>query len=447
MSGPGLPCVHCGLCLDTCPTYRVLGTEADSPRGRISIMEGIRSGELELDDAAALHLSRCLGCLACETACPSGVSFGRRIEEFRPKLLARQDAGAVWKNVARKAYTSDLAVDTGLRVAGLLDRVGLGPMRRRIPGVGLLPEAEAGVDAAVSPLRRSHRHQPLRARARAAVLTGCVGDRLMPGINRDTVEVLQRNGIEVVDVSGQVCCGALAMHSGRHAEAAALAATNSAVFAAADIDFIVTTAAGCGAMMRDYSHVLAGTDDQSRAFELVERTRDICELLVEIDFDRPRRTLESSGPVAYHDACHLLHAQGISAAPRKVVEAAFGRAPVDLGENAICCGSAGSYNVDHPVLSAQLGSRKAELARERKASVVAVANVGCLLQISQAVATAGLTTEVRHPVQLLAQAYRLSDAAESQASRRRAAAGRMAADAPAAEDVVLQTGSAEDPRR
>lgn len=413
MSGPGLPCVHCGLCLDTCPTYRVLGTEADSPRGRIYMMEAIGSGELELDDQAALHLSRCLGCLACETACPSGVSFGRRIEEFRPKLAKRRHSDTAWKNVARKVYTNDNLVDTGLRVAELLDRTGLGAMRRKIPGLGLLPgsagAALATADADVSPLRRSHHHQPLRARARAALLTGCVGDRLAPGINRDTVEVLQRNGVEVVEVPGQRCCGALPMHSGRHAEAEEMAVSNVLAFNTADIDFVVTTAAGCGAMMRDYAHVLRGTGQELAGSELAESSRDICELLVELDFEKPSRTLDVGGEVAYHDACHLLHARGISEAPRLVCEAALGRAPVDLGENAICCGSAGSYNLDHPVLSSELGARKAELARERKAALIAVGNVGCLLQISRSLAMAGLDAEVRHPVQLLAEAYRLSN--------------------------------------
>jgi glycolate oxidase iron-sulfur subunit len=242
-----------------------------------------------------------------------------------------------------------------------------------------------------------------------AVLTGCVADRVLPDINRDTVEVLQRNGIEVVEVAGQQCCGALALHAGLTSDAVELAAANANALAGSDIDFVVTTAAGCSAMLRDYAHVLAGTSAAGRGEELASMSRDICELLVEIGFDAPARPLEARGNVAFHDACHLLHAQGISSAPRRVCEVALGRAPVDLGENAICCGSAGSYNIDHPVLSAEIGARKAELARERKATVVAVANVGCMLQIGQAVALAGLPTLVKHPVQLLAEAYRRSD--------------------------------------
>lgn len=413
MSGPGLPCVHCGLCLDTCPTYRVLGSEADSPRGRILLMEGITKGELQLDDQAALHLSRCLGCLACETACPSGVSYGRRLEEFRPRLAERQDANAAWKNAARRVYTNDAMVDAGLRVAGLLDRVGLGSARRKVAGLGLLPGEAADASADVSPLRRSRVHQPVRARARVAVLTGCVGDRLRPDINRDTVEVLQRNGLEVVEVPGQRCCGALDLHAGRRGAAVEAATANAIAFDGADVDFVVSTAAGCGAMLKDYEHLLAGSDAADEAGALVAKARDVCELLVELGFEKPARPLPVQGTVAYHDACHLLHARGISSAPRAVCEAATGRAPVDLGENAICCGSAGSYNLDQPALSAELGSRKAELARERKARIIAVGNVGCMLQIARAVATAGLPSVVRHPVQLLAEAYRAADAADA----------------------------------
>ena len=180
MSDPGLPCVHCGLCLEACPTYRVLGTEADSPRGRIYIMESIERGEIEMDADAALHLSRCLGCLACESACPSGVSYGRRIEQFRPRLAERRDAGQMWKNVTRKVYENESMVSAGLQVAALLDRAHLGAIRRKVPGLGLLPAADRDETARLSPLRRSQMHQPLRPRARAAVLTGCIGDRLMP---------------------------------------------------------------------------------------------------------------------------------------------------------------------------------------------------------------------------------------------------------------------------
>jgi glycolate oxidase iron-sulfur subunit len=274
----------------------------------------------------------------------------------------------------------------------------------------LLPASTdaAATTTALSPLRRSRTPQPLRARARVAVLTGCVGDELAPDINRDTVEVLQRNGIEVVEAPGQGCCGALAMHSGRRDEAVELARANVQAFSAAGaIDFVVTTAAGCGAMMHEYAHMLAGVDeDGGRA--LASRCRDVSEVLVEVGLQMPARPL-SLGVVAYHDACHLLHARGVASAPRRLVEAATGSAPIDLGENAICCGSAGSYNLDQPALADELGRRKAQLARQRAASVVAVANIGCMMQIGRHMALSGHAARVAHPIQLLAEAYRRSD--------------------------------------
>ena len=409
--------MHCGLCLDTCPTYRLLGTEADSPRGRIYIMEAITRGELELDDHAATHLSRCLGCLACETACPSGVSFGRRIDEFRPKLAARGGVESVLKKSAQAVYTNPSLVELGLRGAAMLDRSGLGGLRRHVPGAGLLPSSpatdaggnEEHADWKVTPLRRSRTHQPLRARLRVALLTGCVGDQMVPQINRDTVEVLQRNRIEVVEMPGQGCCGALALHSGRREEAVSQARCNLEAFSRLDdVDAFITSAAGCGAMVRDYAHLLAGTDAAEEAQAFSALCRDICELLVEVGFVAPSRPLTSAGPVAYHDACHLLHARGIASAPRKICEAATGAPPVDLGENNLCCGSAGSYNIDHPQLATELGRRKAKLARQSTPTTVAVGNVGCMMQIARALALEGVSAAVRHPVQLLAAAYRQS---------------------------------------
>ncbi|HYC56401.1 MAG TPA: (Fe-S)-binding protein [Candidatus Binatia bacterium] len=412
MDDLGLPCVHCGLCLDTCPTYRVLGTEADSPRGRIYIMESVRRGEIPLQGEAAEHLSRCLGCLACETACPSGVSFGRRIEEFRP-LLIEQRSGTekLRKDALQKVYADPRMLSLGLRAAHVADRIGLSSVRRRIPGFGLLPAASQSdpADASLSPLRRSRLSQPLRARARAAVLTGCVGDQIAPDINRDTVEVLQRNGVEIVEAGGQVCCGALALHSGRTDEAVALARTNVEAFARAqDVDFVVTTAAGCGAMMHEYAHLLRATEAATGAAALAARCRDVTEVLVDLGLQMPSRPL-ALGVVAYHDACHLLHARGVAKAPRLVVEAAIGKPPVDLGENAICCGSAGSYNLDQPELADALGRQKAHLARQRSADVVAVGNIGCMMQIGRHLALAGIPARVAHPIQLLAQAYRASE--------------------------------------
>ncbi len=412
----GLPCVHCGLCLDTCPTYRVLGTEADSPRGRLYIMKAIHDGTVDLDADARRHLDGCLGCLACETACPSGVSYGRHIDAFRPLLHEAGPRRSVLGRIAERVQTGERAFSAALAAATVLDRVGLSRVRRRIPAFGLLPgKAATSGRQALDPIGRSHVHQPVHPRARVALLTGCIGDRALPGINRDAVEVLQRNGIEVVNVAEQGCCGALPQHEGRHDEARRLARVNVDAFAACfdrgkeqgPIDYVVTTASGCGSMMREYAHVLGEDRERRESADLVARkTRDICELLCEIGFEKPTVPDHLRERVAYHDACHLAHACKVIDAPREVCEAATGIAPVDLGENSICCGSAGSYNLRHPELADLLGMRKAELAAERRATTVAVGNSGCMLQIARALALAKVKAVVRHPIELLAETYR-----------------------------------------
>lgn len=402
----GLPCVHCGLCLHTCPTYRVLGTEADSPRGRIYIMESVARGELELDADAAGHLDGCLGCLACETACPSGVSFGTRIEAFRPRLRASGPA-AWWRSLAGTVLGNGALVRAGMEAAGALDRLGLIRMRSRIPGLGVYPRAGNPRRLHGSgPLARSRIAPPAQPRIRVALLTGCVGDTLLPSINSAAVEALHRNRVAVIDVQGQGCCGALARHQGELEQSLHLVRANVRAFAAAPVDRIVTTAAGCCAMMRDYGELLADDRELADAARRVAAaTRDVHELLVEIGFDAPSEPAPVRLPVRYHDACHLLNACGVAAAPRAVLEAATGQPPTDLGDNEICCGSAGRYNVDHPRMAAALGRRKADLAAKARAGTVAVANVGCLLQIGQALARDGIDADVRHPIELLAEAY------------------------------------------
>ncbi|MFT4570330.1 MAG: glycolate oxidase iron-sulfur subunit [Hyphomicrobiaceae bacterium] len=407
-----LPCVHCGLCLDACPTYRVLGTEGDSPRGRIYIMEAITRGEVPLDAGAAAHLDSCLGCLACETACPSGVSFGERIEKFRPRLRPRTGLRGRWRDLTRDLYDDERMLRIGLKTARILDTLGLARLRRKVPGLGILPgreRSDAGSDT--TPLRRSRVQQPGYPRLRAALVGRCGADVIAPAINRAAVEVLQRNNVEVVEVAGAGCCGALDLHGGDEDEARALIAANTRALALAiekeKIDVIVTTAAGCGAAVRDYGRFTAAMDNElARLGAMVsERARDICELLVEIEFERPEIPAGAEKRIAYHDACHLLNGCGITDAPRAVVEAAMGVPPIDLGENSICCGSAGRYNLDHPAMADTLGGRKAELVKACGADTVAVGNVGCILQISKSLAQAGHKAQVKHPVELLADAY------------------------------------------
>ncbi|MFQ5477678.1 MAG: (Fe-S)-binding protein [Candidatus Binatia bacterium] len=400
-----LSCVHCGLCLNACPTYRVLGTEADSPRGRLYLMEAVGDGSQSLDAATTAFLDRCLGCLACESACPSGVAFGRRMQSFRPRLrpglLTRVGRSAVLTLAERPGLLRFLG-----RAARVLDFMGLERLRSRVPGLGLMPGRE----------RQNHGGFPSGADGggggrpndgpRAAVLRGCVGDALTPSIGRAAVAVLVANGIESVAVAGQRCCGALFAHGGRLDRALELARLNVEAFEAVGVEYVVTTAAGCGAFIREYGDMLADQGEVApAALRLSSKVRDISELLVDRGLRYPRPLPQPSEPVAYHDACHLLHARGIGLAPRLVIEAATGTPPMDLGENEICCGSAGSYNIDHPRLAWALGARKAELLRESLAATVCVGNVGCLLQLGRAARAAGLELRLFHPVELLAQAY------------------------------------------
>ncbi len=408
MEDLGLPCVHCGLCLNTCPTYRVLGTEADSPRGRIYIMEAVKRGALELDADARAHLDACLGCLACETACPSGVSYGARIEEFRPQLREGMLAQLRYKFIDATAVRGR-GLDFALGFARLMDSAGLERLRRYLPALDVLPgrtsETTRGTTCAdLSPLMRSSVAAPTTPRLRVGLLTGCASDRMLPEINRDCVEVLHRNGIAVIDVQGQGCCGALSLHAGDAINAKRLARANARAFASSNLDFVVTTAAGCTATQRDSARLLHGADSG-----LGERTRDVCELLVEAGFKLPANTVGRGTNVAYHDACHLAHGCSITDAPRAVVAAATGRPPTDLGENEVCCGSAGSYNIEHPLMGRRLGDRKAELVDQAGIDLLAVGNAGCILQITRSLRARAMPTRVVHPVQLLADAYRASE--------------------------------------
>jgi len=383
-----------------------LGTEADSPRGRIYLMTAISSGEMSLDHNAIGHLDGCLGCLACETACPSGVSYRHRIEEFRPRIHAAVRRNP-WRRIVAAASADPRLLRFALRVARVMDTLGLARLRRRLPGLDLLPAARAAYDGVErTPRSRSRIPAPEQPRMRVGLLAGCVGDALRPSINRAAVEVLHRNGIEVVEIEDIGCCGALAMHAGRESDALELARRNARAFADAGVERFVTTAAGCGAMLRDYGRLLRNDADHcDAARRMAANTRDVSELLVEAGFARPSRQPLESKRVVYHDACHLLHASGIADAPRSVVSSAIGRRPTDLGDNMLCCGSAGSYNIDHRAMGLELGRHKAALARDIGADVISVGNIGCILQLERAAALEGIRVRVAHPVELLAEAY------------------------------------------
>jgi glycolate dehydrogenase iron-sulfur subunit len=398
-----LDCVHCGICLPQCPTYRVLGQEMDSPRGRVYLMRAATEGRIGLTDNFLLHMDRCLGCRACETACPAGVPFGRLIEETRgqiernaPRRLGRRILGRLLLGVLpeprRLAFLLALArlyqrlgLQRLVRGSGLLGRFPrLSAMERLLPR---LPDRLAiGLPAETMPAGSP--------RGTVAVLEGCVQAVLFPHVNRATVSLLARAGYRVVVPEKQGCCGALHLHWGDRAGGRALARRNVAAFK--DVDWIVTNAAGCGATLRDYGRLLV---DDPEALALAGRARDASELLAE-HMPGPRQALDLS--VTYHEPCHLAHGQRVREAPRALLRAIPGLRLVELAESDLCCGSAGMYNLMEPEIAGQLLVRKLDRIAATGAEVVVTGNPGCLLQLRRGLADRGSSVRAHHPVELLA---------------------------------------------
>ena len=399
-----LDCMHCGICLPQCPTYRVLGQEMDSPRGRVYLMRAAAEGRIGLTENFVLHMDRCLGCRACETACPAGVPFGRLMEETRgqierkvPRTLGRRLMGRLLLGVfperqrlARVLALTRLYQRSGLqrlvRGSGLLERF---PRARAMER--LLPALPAGT-ASRLPVETLPPSGPQRGTV--ALLEGCVQALLFPGVNRATVSLLARAGYRVIVPDGQGCCGALHLHWGDRDAGRQRARQNVAAFAGAD--WVVTNAAGCGAALRDYGHLLG---DDPHASTLAARVRDVTELLAE-HLPGPRRPLDLT--VTYHEPCHLAHGQRVREAPRAILRAIPGLRLVELSESDFCCGSAGVYNLMEPEIAGQLLVRKLDHIAATGAGVVASGNPGCLLQLRRGLADRGLRVRAYHPVELLA---------------------------------------------
>jgi len=410
-----LECVHCGLCHSACPTYLELGTEADSPRGRIHLMAALQAGTLTLDAAAVRHLDLCLGCRGCETACPSGVQYGSLIEAARPWIEARYRRPLATR-FRRRLALAVLPYRARLRLAlaplRLLERVGVlaavGRLQSRLPArwryrAHLLPKPLPPV--AVVPIATPARGAE---RMHVQLLVGCVMPEMFGDTVRSTLDVLARNGCWVTAPADQRCCGALALHAGDRAAATRLARANVDAFqpAAATTIPLVVNAAGCGAMMKEYGDLLA--DDPAyaaRAARLAARVEDATELLARVAPTAPPAALPPCR-IAYHDPCHLAHAQGIRRQPRALLESIAGVTLVTMADEDLCCGSAGHYNVMHPDLAERLVARKVEAIRASGADVVATANSGCALQLEAGLRAAGVAVRVRHVLDILAEAYR-----------------------------------------
>jgi glycolate dehydrogenase iron-sulfur subunit len=418
-------CVHCGFCLPSCPTYQLWGEEMDSPRGRIHLITQLLDGAPGTE-ATALHLDRCLGCMACVPACPSGVRYDRLIEAARewaedppaaapaataPRVLPARSAR---DRAVRRAifetfpYPARLRALTGpLRAAqrtGVGRLAGSGPVRR------LAPELAAALRIAPA-LQRGRGRRPsgrlpervaARGPRRAVVgmLTGCVQSVFFPDVNAATARVLAAEGCDVIVPRGQACCGALSLHGGRRAEAAAFARRVIETFERAGVDTVVVNAAGCGSAMKEYAQLLGGDPDWAdRAAAFSARTRDLSEFLAALGPAAPRHPLPLT--VVYQDACHLGHAQRITRQPRALLAAIPDLTVAETGDGGVCCGSAGIYNLVQPEAAAELGARKAERVAAAGGQLLVSANPGCAMQIAAALRDRGTPLPVAHVAQVL----------------------------------------------
>jgi glycolate oxidase iron-sulfur subunit len=419
-------CMHCGMCLPTCPTYTETKLERNSPRGRISLMRAIADGQLEAKKAFSDEMYFCLGCLACETACPAGVDYTQLFEMARAE--AERSVGQ--QSPPRRLFRW-LLLDVlfhkqwRLRLAGRLlwiyQAIGLQTLVRRSGILNLFPKSLRYLEAKTPTIKRrfspdliAPEELPGRRRPtgdgsrtyRVGLLTGCVQDLIYSDVNRDTADVLLANNCTVVTPPTQACCGSLHAHNGEYEMAKDYARRLLDHFDLDNLDAIITNAAGCGSHLKHFDRLLH--DDPryaAKAAQWSEKVKDISEWLVEINFRAPDKS-PTNAKVTYHDACHLCHGQKITVQPRELLGKIPGLQVAPLTESMWCCGSAGIYNLIQPEMAGKLQQRKLDHIEATGASIVATGNPGCLLQIQSGLAARGVKIEAMHPVTLLAQAYR-----------------------------------------
>lgn len=401
-------CVHCGFCLPTCPTYMLWGKEMDSPRGRIYLMKAAQEGECEITPEWVEHFDTCLGCMSCLTSCPSGVQYDALIEATRGQIerlyrrplrerLFRRFLFSLFPNIGR------------LRILRLLltayQRTGVRRLLHSSGAIQLLPPRWRAMEALLPPLERYEKIPAFTPamgprRRRVGLALGCVQREFLSSINAATVRVLAAEGCDVVAPGEQPCCGALLVHAGEEEAAEALARRMIDIFEKAEVETIISNAGGCGSSMKEYGRLLRDDPAYSeRAKAFAAKCKDVSEFLQEIGPRAPRRPLALR--VAYHDSCHLQHAQRVSSAPRLLLTSIPGLELLEMPEGAICCGSAGIYNLTQPETSGSLADRKAGHILALEPDAVATGNPGCLLQMSTALRRKGLPTRVLHTVQLL----------------------------------------------
>ena len=406
-------CVHCGLCLNHCPTYKLWGLEADSPRGRIRQIVLVDQGRLPLGDSFVKHIDQCLDCRACETACPSGVEYGKLVEaaraqieqNYRRPFFSRLSRNLVFrgllpypKRIAALARLLYVYQRSGLqwlaRATGILRLLGLAERERLLPPIDH--------EFFFSNLGRTYPAVGQR-RARVALFAGCVAQVSFSALHDATIRVLTANGCEVVVPAGQTCCGALAAHAGVRDVARSLARINLDVFLGDEFDAVITNAAGCGSTLKEYEHLFsAGTPEHEKANAFRRKMRDVTEFLADLGLSAHLATLPMR--VTYQDSCHLLHGQKIREAPRKLLHAIPGLQLVEMAMADYCCGSAGSYNVTETQTSLALLTEKMKHARATNAPVIVTANPGCLLQMRAGAGIHSTGQEVVHVMELLDRA-------------------------------------------
>ncbi len=409
-----LDCVHCGLCLSSCPTYVATGRESSSPRGRVYLLRGVAEEKISLEGLAAEEAFRCAGCRACETACPSAVKYGALLELAREEVSARGLRRGFAARVERFVLRWIVPYRGRLRVlVGLLGSV----QRRGLDRVvaSWLPEGLRYAHGLMPQIPSRNERRPLpvatpavgERRGRVAFLAGCVMHEIFPDVNRATVRVLAQNGFDVVVPEGQGCCGALQAHSGDGETARRLARRNAEAFDDPSIDALVVNSAGCSTALREIETWI-GEDGRV----LAEKVRDACEFLDEVGLRLPE-SLPDASPrrIAYDDPCHLVHTQGVASAPRRLLEVIPGVELVAHADSDRCCGAAGIYNLTQPELSQQILSEKMDALEKVAPDCIATGNPGCMMQIARGVRERGLCAEVKHPIELLDALYDASSGA------------------------------------
>jgi glycolate oxidase iron-sulfur subunit len=409
-------CVHCGFCLQQCPTYLQLGLETDSPRGRIHLIQAITDGAIESTPSLTKHLDLCLQCRACETACPSGVEFGRIMESGRAMIVQQGKAPRSWR---LRSTLLKLVLPYPKRIAllfhflRLYQRTGLQKLVRASGLLRILPGNLAEAERQLPPLPRPFDMSTSGPKAdtptkRVALLTGCVMPHIYARTHEATVSVLARHNVEVVDVPQQRCCGALSLHAGDRVTGRDLARRNIDAFLATDVDAIVINSAGCGASLKEYAELLAedaAYADKARTFSA--KVKDVLEFLAEAGIQPPRSSIDLK--VTYQDSCHLVHGQEVRTAPRDLLRAIPGLDLVELQTPDRCCGSAGIYSFAQQEMSRRLLDAKMEDVAATGASVIATANPGCMMQLEAGLRRHKLTGRIVHVVELLDEAYSAGD--------------------------------------